>query len=255
MQRCSFQNVQTRDIVHFRPLHANTHKNTRRLFCVIGRRHARSQNFDADSTLYTPISKPNSATTKQRSRPFQDTIQNQKLIKYFFELNAGALTGCDNCTANNSTTFTASTVHGLTIGKKFRAGAGIGFDSYEGWQTLPFFGQLGYDLLGTRSTNALFLEARYGWSHAWDNRVPFQPGRVDVDGGSTFSGQIGYGVKYHNLRLGLLFGFRQQFVFSTVEYPTYYWNGQGILVEGAPNTMSLTREMRRVMISLQVGWQ
>jgi hypothetical protein len=213
-----------------------------------------AQNFEGDSVQYTPIPKPGRDNSRVSLQPFGDTVQHENLIKYYFHVNAGALTGCDNCTASNPTTFTTSTVHGVTIGRKLRAGAGLGFDSYEGWQTLPLFGEISYDLIGTRNRNALFLAVQYGWAHAWDNRVPFEPSLVGVDGGSLLGGQAGYRIKYHNIRVGLLFGLRRQFVSSDFHYPTYYLNAQGILVEGSPNTVSIEREMRRVMISLQVGW-
>ncbi|MEJ7646825.1 MAG: hypothetical protein WKF87_19670 [Chryseolinea sp.] len=225
------------------------------VFGVAINAHLRAQDFDADSIRYTPISKPKTETAKRSPRVFKDTIEHQKFISYYFNINVGALAGCDNCASPNTITFTTSTVHGITIGKKFRVGAGIGLDAYDGWQTIPFFGQLGYDVLGTRNTNALFLDAQYGWAHAWDNRRPEEFSLIDVNGGAMLGGQIGYRIKYRDVRIGLVLGMKRQVVSSYYEYPTFYTNPLGIWVAGSPSKITIEREMRRVLIALQIGWK
>ena len=98
-----------------------------------------AQDFEADSVYYTPISKSvESPKKKAPAKIFVDTVQHGKSIEYFFNIQVGPLIGCNDCGESKEVTFTSSTIHGITIGKKLRTGIGIGFDSYDTWQTMPF---------------------------------------------------------------------------------------------------------------------
>ena len=99
-----------------------------------------AQNFEGDSIYYTPIPKG----IETRSTENKDNLSG-KFIGYFFNVQVGPLVGCSNCGQRKEITFTSSTVHGLMIGRKLRAGAGIGFDAYYLWQTLPVFGSAELD--------------------------------------------------------------------------------------------------------------
>src|SRR6478735_10840095 len=88
-----------------------------------------AQNYDGDSVHYTPI--PVEAQKKSLGiKIFQDTIKNDKQIGYYFNVQIGPLLGCNNCSEGKEITFSSATTHGITIGKKFRTGLGIGLDSY-----------------------------------------------------------------------------------------------------------------------------
>jgi hypothetical protein len=56
----------------------------------------------------------------------QDSLTVSQKFKYFFTINTGFLGG----ERMKSLTFSANTVHGVTVGNRLRIGTGIGIDSY-----------------------------------------------------------------------------------------------------------------------------
>ena len=92
-----------------------------------------AQDFDGDSIYYTPI--PRHMSRQKSPKPvFRDTLSSQAFITYFFNLQVGTLIGCSDCDKPKEVTLTSSTTHGVSIGKKLRAGIGIGFDTYGNWK-------------------------------------------------------------------------------------------------------------------------
>lgn len=216
-----------------------------------------AQNFDADSIYYTPIPKAAESAAKKPfpRKIFLDTIQNDKLIQYFFNVQAGPLIGCNDCSQGKEVTFTSSTVHGITIGKKFRTGIGVGFDSYYSWQTLPLFGSVSWDLLGTKNTQALFVQFNYGWSKPWRKKTEWEYGFAGIDGGRMANAQIGYRIKYHDLKISLAIGSKRQQVYTYFEFPTFIYLEDGTMVPGTPSTTTVKQDMKRLMFSLAIGWK
>ncbi len=214
-----------------------------------------AQNFDADSVYYTPIPV---AVKKEdhRIKVFRDSLPNDKPYGYFFNLQVGPLIGCSDCSKGKEITFTASTIHGITIGKKLRTGLGIGLDSYTEWHTMPIFGSVSWDVFGTKNTNAIFLQFNYGWSKPWRNksREQYEYGFKDVDGGRMVNTQIGYRIKYHDVRIALSVGTKYQRVSANYEYPNYYYIQQGAN-QGASNTRVIQHSMNRLQFALTVGWK
>ena len=213
-----------------------------------------AQNFDADSIHYTPILV---RVEKQdhRSKVFLDTIITDKKITYFFNLQVGSLIGCNDCSAGKEITFTSSTTHGITIGKKLRTGVGIGLDSYYEWHTMPLFGSVSWDVLGTKNTSAVFVQFNYGWSKSWRNESHQGYGFESVDGGRMVSTQLGYRLKYYDLRISLSVGTKYQRVSANYEFPTYYYTEEGLWVQGSSSTRTIQESMNRLMFSLTVGWK
>src|SRR6267154_1561715 len=109
-----------------------------------------AQNYDSDSVYYTPIPKPT------QGRSSDDEQKNPGSVVYFFAIQAGALVGCNDCSKGKEFTFSAATIQGVTIGRKFRTGIGLGFDSYQHWQTVPIYGMVSWDLIGDKNKNAVF---------------------------------------------------------------------------------------------------
>src|SRR6478752_2997820 len=177
------------------------------LLLVTAELHA--QNFDADSVYYTPISSDNKKQVRHGGI-FRDTIKNDKLYGYFFNLQVGSLIGCNDCSEGKEITFTASTIHGVTIGKKLRTGVGIGLDSYYAWQTMPVFISVSTDLFGTKNTNAIFIQINYGWSQSWYNESHREYGFKDTEGGRMVGTQLGYRIKYHDLKISISVGTKYQ---------------------------------------------
>lgn len=213
-----------------------------------------AQNYDADSIYYTtiPVAK---AKQHHNKRVFQDTIKNDELFTYFFILQAGTLVGCNDCSEGKEITFTSSTIHGVMIGKKLRAGLGIGLDSYYAWHTMPVFGSLTFDVFGTKNTSAIFVQFNYGWSKAWLNKTYQDYGYQDADGGPMVNTQLGYRLKYHDLRISLSIGTKYQRVTANYEYPTYHYTNEGVMILGTPSTTTVQQSMNRLQLALTVGWK
>lgn len=220
------------------------------------------QDFEADSVFYTPIAKKTGSKPTPK-KIFRDTVENSRRIEYFFNVQSGALIGkapsgdligCTDCGESKEITFSTATIHGITIGKKLRTGLGIGFDSYSDWKTLPLFGSVSWDLLGTKNTHALFIQANYGWSKPWRVKSGWD-NPTSVEGGQMASAQIGYRIKYHDATISLAVGPKTQRVYRYFEYPTYYYLSDGTMVEGTPSKTTIKEDLGRFMISLSVGWK
>jgi len=212
------------------------------------------QDFESDSVYYTPIPKTVEASTTPK-KIFRDTVKNDRKFEYFFNVQSGPLVGCSKCELGKAVTFSAATTHGVTIGKKLRTGFGIGFDTYYDWQTLPIFGSVSWDLLGTKNTQALFVLATYGWSSSWHTRSEWDAPTTRYYGGAMFNPQVGYRIKYHDVKISLSVGTKYQEVVTKHEYPTYYYRSDGVMVEGSPSTTTIKQHLRRFMISMAIGWK
>jgi hypothetical protein len=203
-------------------------------------------NFDRDSVYYTPITKP---------APKKKEVEKENKVSYFFTISSGASIGCANCKSGSEVTFSTSTIHGVTIGKRLRVGAGLGYDSYYNWQTAPVFGAVSWDLIGNKNKNALFLQFSYGGASAWRNLVE-EYGFKKVEGGKAIGTQVGYRIRYHDARLSFSIGTKYQEVTTSYEYPTYRYgfNGQPIIGD-TPSTKSVLQELNRIQLSISIGWK
>lgn len=207
-------------------------------------------NFDRDSVYYTPIPKETPSRKKETSKGEQDGER----ISYFFTIGSGALVGCQDCKSGSEVTFSSATIHGVTIGKKLRVGAGLGYDSYYLLQTTPIFGSVSLDLIGNRNKNALFLQFSYGGAGVWRNSQD-EYGYKKVEGGKVINTQLGYRVRYHDMRFSFSIGTKYQEVTTFYEYPTFIYNFNGQYIAGTPSTKSVLQEMNRLQFSLAIGWR
>ncbi|HMG90337.1 MAG TPA: hypothetical protein VK589_09755 [Chryseolinea sp.] len=231
-----------------------------------------AQDFDADSIYYTPIPKVNSVEQSKRGSPsveettrppnpfavglvLDDSVTSERFVEYFFNVQVGSLIGCSDCISEKEVSFTASTVHGITVGEKFRVGGGLGFDSYYGWQTVPFFGSISWDLLGTKNTNALFLQCNYGWSSPWRTEKAWEYGMTSVDGGQMFYGMAGVRLKYYDLRLSFTVGGKVQQVSSYFDSPTFYYDVNGNPISGTSSRTTIAETMKRFAMTITIGWK
>jgi len=225
-----------------------------------------AQDFEADSIYYTPIPKVKPEESRKgeqtkRPNPFAasaamgDTIISDKFIEYFFNVQVGALIGCSDCISEKEVSFTVSTVHGITVGEKFRVGGGFGYDSYLSWQTMPIFGSLSWDLLGTKNTNALFLQFNYGFALPWRTEHLWEVGQTSVDGGQMVYGMAGMRIKYYDLRLSFTIGGKVQALSSYFETPNYYIDVNGNPVQGTSSKTSIEETMKRFAVTMTIGWK
>lgn len=225
------------------------------LFLLLVVTATEGQDFDADSIYYSAIPKTVPVNTHPK-RIFTDTTRHDNGIHYFFNVQVGPLVGCNDCSLGKEVTFTSSTLHGVTIGRKLRTGIGAGFDSYYSWQTLPLFGSVSWDLIGTKNTQAIYLQLQYGWSIlAWRKELPWDYGSTNVEGGRMVSPQIGYRVKYHDIKISLSVGTKFQRVYTYFETPSYYYLDDGTVMQGSPNKTTIKESMNRLMFALTVGWK
>jgi hypothetical protein len=182
----------------------------------------------------------------------QDTLKKRK-IEYYFQVQSGALIGCNSCSDGKQISFTGSTTHGIKIGRKLRVGGGVGLDSYFEWNTMPVFGSVSWDVFGKK--NALFVELNYGGSLASWRPQNFQEyGYQKSDAGKVYSYVLGYRIRYEKMRISVGVGHKTQLVTSYYEYPTYYWNNNNY-VPGDASRRIVKNEMNRLMVYLAVGWK
>ena len=204
-----------------------------------------SQESNLDSVYYTPIAKPKPKLKESAS----------KLIEYFFNVQTGALVGCNDCNKGKDFAFSTAIVQGVAIGNKLRVGAGLGLDSYQNWQTLPLYGMASWDLIGSKTKNALFIQMNYGWAHPWFIREGaysnyFPDPFMDVKGGKMLNPQLGYRISYYNLKLSVIAGYKFQSI-TYKKFP-YYCPACDFAQQ---STDEVTQDMSRVQIMMSVGWK
>jgi hypothetical protein len=189
------------------------------------------------------------STTVSAQRPDSALI---KSIRYFFNVSTGSLIGCADCKEGSEVTFSSSTFQGIS-GRKWRAGIVLGYDSYYNLQTTPILATISFDLVGNRDRNALFIQAGYGGSFAWRNVLP-EYGYQNVEGGKSFSAQLGYRVHYYDLRLSFFVGTKMQNITTKYESPTYYYQ-YGRSQQGTPSTTIVNQELNRIQVGVSIGWR
>lgn len=176
-----------------------------------------------------------------------------KKTEYYFQFQSGMLIGCSSCSDGKQITYSGSTTHGIKIGRKLRAGVGVGLDSYFEWNTMPVFGNVSWDIVGKK--NALFAEVNYGAALAAWRTLNFQEyGFQYSKAGQVYSYSLGYRMKYDKMRISMGVGRKTQFITSHYKYPTFYWNNNRY-VEGDSSSKTIKNEMNRLMVYLAIGWK
>jgi hypothetical protein len=218
-----------------------------------------SSEFDGDSIYYTPIPIERLREPEEKRNPFledpADSAKRSRFVDYFFNLQLGTLVGCSDCLTDKEVTFTASTVHGVTLGKKFRIGGGIGFDSYNGWQTMPLFGSASFDVFGTKNTSAIFVQVNYGWSEAWRMEEDWEARATNDEGGQMLYGMAGLRLKHKDMRISFTFGGKYQSVTAHYEVPTFYYDAYGFPMRGTSSKTTIVETMRRLAFGVTIGWK
>jgi hypothetical protein len=182
----------------------------------------------------------------------QDSIRKRR-VEYYFQIQSGALIGCNSCSKGKEITFSGSTTHGIKIGRKLRVGTGIGLDSYFEWNTIPVFGSVSWDLIGKKNT--LFVEMNYGGAlAAWRQTDYEEYGYQNSNGGKVYGYSLGYRVKYEKIRMSFGIGHKTQVLTSYYEYPTFYWDNNNYLA-GEPSYRTVKNEMNRLTFWIAVGWK
>ena len=140
-------------------------------------------------------------------------------IVYYNNLLAGGLFG----EQGQGSGFAVSTTHGVRL-NRFALGAGVGFDSYNDWKTVPVFGSINFDFAKVRS-NAFFVQFNAGYSKA--ERV-LQNEWIPVTrayGGAMYNSLVGYRIVAQKFSLYIAAGHKFQrthFSSSAEPWSSYY---------------------------------
>lgn len=208
-----------------------------------------------DTVHYTPIPRTYGMTRKEISS--MEMVRYDTAITsgvhYFGILQTGALAGCRDCVNEHGVSFSSTLTNGVTLGRKLRAGFGLGIDSYRDWETMPLFGMVAWDVIGNIDRNGLFIAFAAGTSKAWRENTLNEYGLEHVKGGRMLAPQIGYRIRYHDVSLGLSLGIRSQRVFTFYEYPNWIWTGADYQQMTA--RYSVKQDMSRLQIVVSVGWR
>ena len=191
-------------------------------------------------------------TGRAASTVGSDSSVRRSGVAYYFTFAMGAMIGCERCRATGKTaSFTTSLVQGVRIGRKGSIGAGIGFDAYENWKTVPLFGTASWDLFG--KTNKVFVQLDYGYAGAWINKDAQGYGYKKSEGGKVIHPLLGYRIQSGNVRFSFSAGYKFQRVFSSYDYPTY-----NIFPEYYAYFTSGTKirmDMNRFVVGMAIGWR
>lgn len=178
----------------------------------------------------------------------------QKEFSYYFTIRSGAATGCKVCAAGNHLALSVSTIHGFTIGDRWRLGAGIGLDSYEDWQTIPVFGSLSFDLFKLNDSR-FYTQMVYGYSKALRNYEYSTENFKDGKWGLMVNPEMGYRVKRDNMSVSFFMGYKFQKISASYMYPYYHYNIDGTFFPDGGSTTRISMELNRLTLGIGVGWK
>jgi hypothetical protein len=184
-----------------------------------------------------------------------DSSVRKNSVAYYFSFGMGAMIGCEQCRATGKTaSFTTSLVQGVRLGKKGSMGAGIGFDAYENWKTMPLFGSASWDLFGKR--NKVFVQLDYGYAGAWINKDVQGYGYKKSEGGKMVNPLLGYRIRSGNVRFLFSLGYKFQRVFSFYNNPTVDIFPEFYAYPNlAPSTREIRTDMNRFVVGMAIGWK
>jgi hypothetical protein len=161
-------------------------------------------------------------------------------VKYFNNILAGGLFG----ESGNGAGLSISTTHGIRI-HRVAIGAGLGFDSYLDWKTVPVFGSISFDFAKIRQ-NAFFVQFNAGYAEA--RRIDRPEWLVEYKeyGGEMLSPMLGYRISTEKFNLYISGGYKYQkahFSYNAVPWSSF--------VPAAEN--SVEENMNRVVVQIGFG--
>ena len=167
----------------------------------------------------------------------------KKKVTYFNTFLAGGLMG----ETGKGTGVTLSTVHGVRL-KSAAFGAGIGFDSYLDWKTLPIFGSVSFDFAKIRS-NTLFIQFNAGYAEAWlvreeETWIP----RYRDYGGTMVASSLGYRITKEKFSLYAMAGHKFQRAHSSFE--SELWSSFAPAIR-----QRVEEDMNRLVVQIGFGFR
>ena len=165
----------------------------------------------------------------------------KKKIHYFNSFLGGGLFG----DSHQGSGVTMSMSHGVRF-NRLAVGAGIGFDSYLDWQTLPVFGSISFDFAKIKNS-AFYVQLNAGYSKAWDiKKEDFEPEYDQLSGRGMAQSMLGYRIELKQYAIYMAAGHKfQRIEYSYNPMPWSSVPGSNIFVE---------EDMNRFVIQLGFGF-
>ena len=166
------------------------------------------------------------------------SISKNKIV-YFNNFLAGGIFGKAESGSGPSLLMT----HGVRM-NRLAIGAGVGFDSYLDWKTLPVIGSIYFDFAKIKQ-NALFILFSAGYSNAW--RIKGEDPILDehARGGEMINSMVGYRIKANQFSLYISAGHKFQQVQRSYN-PTPWSSVPG-------SKVSVEENMNRMVIQIGFG--
>jgi hypothetical protein len=174
-------------------------------------------------------------------------------IGHYLIFKTGALLkGCESCLPFEAANFTASAESGIRVGREISIGGGFGFNSFHGIHSVPVFGNFSLNF-GKKSQ--VITGLRLGGSKITRYEDAYGDyGLKRRNGGRLFEPYMGYMIAYHDLRIYFLAGYLKQRFRVQYEYPNYLYIN-GVLTEFEPSTRDVITDLRRLSLTVGVGWK
>jgi hypothetical protein len=174
----------------------------------------------------------------------EKTAEQKRKLIYYNNFLAGGIFGEEG----QGTGLSLSTTHGIRV-NRLALGAGIGFDSYLDWKTLPVFGSISFDFAKIRS-NAFFLQFNAGYAEAWVVERPetWLPPYRDY-GGATMTSTLGYRIMKDRFSLYILAGHKFQRAHTDVEPLFQPWSSLWM----PQSRIFVEEEMNRFVVQIGFG--
>jgi len=173
-----------------------------------------------------------------------DTVRIDSLrsrITYFNKLVAGGLVG----KKDNGVSASIAMIHGVRY-RKFSLGAGISFDDYGAWRTIPLYGSLSLDFIsGKKGKLSIQLDA--GGTKLYHVESPNEWKTIDEKGGRIVQPALGYRFKAENWSIYFLAGYRFQRI-RYLETPPWWAREWGTYYKN-----DVTRDMERLVVQFGFG--
>ena len=131
---------------------------------------------------------------------------------WYFTVHSGTLLA----KRGYGTSTTASVMQGVRY-KRFSLGAGVGYDAYSDWRTLPLFAGASYDLAAAKK-HSFFLQMNTGYSKAWNPLVEGAQMEYAEGGGFFHHPFLGYKVKHGKISIHFTAGYKFQRLAWTWRY-------------------------------------
>lgn len=163
-------------------------------------------------------------------------------IHYFYSIHSGVLTA----SKGNGSAVTASLLQGVRY-KKFAVGAGLGYNAYLDWQTLPLFVFASADFARVRQGD-FFFQCGAGYSRAWLLPVDAETFASNLRGRHYFHPLVGYRIRKDKLRIYLSAGYAFQRI--SYEQPSSSWGWGSV-----ENKITVERDMQRLSIQIGLGFR